>query len=181
MKITVREMAEMAMLIGLAIIFDQPFLKIRIGANGGSISFTMVPLFILALRVHPIKSFISIGIIYSFLTCLIDGEPFYSLPFDYCLGYGSIALIGIVRNDILTEKIQKKGIFLLIIGVIICCLCRLLSSTISSIIFYKVDFIAGIVYNVLYIGPSCGIVLAVLLMLYKPLIDINKRYPLKSI
>ena len=43
----VRDIAEMAMLIAIAIGLDLPGLKIRVGVNGGSISFTMVPLLIL--------------------------------------------------------------------------------------------------------------------------------------
>ena len=42
-------MAELGVLIGLAIAFD--FIpKIRVGATGGSISLTMLPLFIIAFR-----------------------------------------------------------------------------------------------------------------------------------
>ena len=181
MKISVREMTETAMLIGLAIVLDLPFLKFRIGINGGSVSLTMVPLFILALRVGPIKSFIYIAIIYSFLECLIDGEPLYSLPFDYCLAYGSIALTGCFRKLILTEKVTFKGILFLVLSVVVCGALRILSSSISSVLFYEVTYLAGIIYNATYIGPACALTLVVLLLLYKPLIDVNKRYPLKSI
>ena len=64
MKITIREMTEVAMLIAFALILDMPFLKFKIGAQGGSISFTMVPLFVIAWRYGPIKSFIYIALVY---------------------------------------------------------------------------------------------------------------------
>ena len=181
MKITVREMTETAMLIGLAIILDLPFLKFRVGINGGSVSLTMVPLFVLALRVGPIKSFIYIALVYCFLECLIDGEPAYSLPFDYCLAYGSIALAGCFRKSILTDKVTLKGIVILSLSVVLCCALRILSSSISSVLFYEVSYWAGIIYNATYIGPACLLTLIVLLVLYKPLLDVNKRHPLKSI
>ena len=181
MKITLREMTEVAMMIALALILDMPLLKFKIGANGGSISFTMVPLFVIAWRYGPIKSFIYISIIYSGLSILLDGEPIYSLPFDYCLAYGSIALSGIFRKKILTEKFHWQGILYLIISVVIAMACRLLSHTISSVIFYEVSFTAGFIYNLLYVGPCLGIVTAALLLLYKPLIDVNNRFPVKSI
>jgi len=181
MKITIREMAEVAMLLAFALILDMPLLKFKIGANGGSISFTMVPLFVIAWRYGPIKSFLYIAIIYCGLSVFLDGEPIYSLPFDYCLAYGSIALSGLFRKQILTEKFHWKGISFLLLSIIVAGAFRLLSHTISSIIFYEVGFWAGFVYNVLYVGPCLGIVAAALLMLYKPLIDINNRYPVKSI
>jgi len=181
MKITLKEMAEVAMLIAFALILDMPFLKIRIGANGGSVSLTMVPLFVIAWRYGPIKSFLYIALVYSGLSVLLDGEPIFALPFDYCLAYGSIALSGIFRKQILTEKFHWKGILYLILSILIACIARLLSHTISSVLFYEVGFIAGLVYNILYVGPCLGIVVAALLLLYKPLIDINRQFPVKSI
>jgi len=181
MKITIKEMAEVAMLIALALILDMPFLKFKVGASGGSISFTMVPLFVIAWRYGPIKSFIYISIIYCGLSIILDGEPIYSLPFDYCLAYGSIALSGIFRKQILTEKFHWKGILFLILSVIIACGARVISHTISSVIFYEVGFGAGFIYNFLYVGPCLGIVTVALLLLYRPLISINNMFPVKSI
>lgn len=180
MKITLREITEVAMLIAFALILDMPFLKFKIGASGGSISFTMVPLFVIAWRYGPIKSFMYIAIVYCGLSILLDGEPFYSLPFDYCLAYGSIALSGLFRKQILTEKFQWKGIIFLVVSVILACAVRLLSHTISSVIFYEVGFWAGFVYNVLYVGPCIGIVTAALLLLYKPLISVNNMFPVEK-
>lgn len=181
MKITIREITEVAMLVALALILDMPFLKFKVWANGGSISFTMVPLFIIAWRYGPIKSFIYIAIVYCFPSLLLDSEPFYSYPFDYCLAYGSIALSGIFAKQVLTEKFHWKGILFLIVGILIACFARILSHTISSMVFYKFTFTEGLVYNLLYVGPCVGLVTAALLLLYKPLIDINKRFPVKSI
>jgi len=181
MKMTVREITETAMLIAIAIILDQPLLKFKVGANGGSISLTMIPLFILALRVGPLKSFISIGIVYSFLSCVSDGEPFYSLPFDYALGYGSIALAGLFNKQIMTNKPTIKGAVFMLISVVVACIGRLISSSISSVIFYGVTFIQGIIYNALYIGPACMVVGVVLLLLYNPIVKINNAHPIKSI
>lgn len=181
MKLTVREITEMSMLVALAIVLDIPFLKIKVGANGGSISLTMIPLFILALRFGPLKGFVSIGIVYAFLAFIQDAEPFYSIPFDYILGFGSIAIIGFFKPFIIKEKITLSGILFMCLGVILGCVGRLLSSTISSVLFYKVTFIEGLIYNILYIGPVCGVVLAAMLLLYKPILLVNQRYPLRSI
>ena len=47
-KYTVQEICETAILVALAVVLDQ-FLKIQIQANGGSISFSALPLFIIAI------------------------------------------------------------------------------------------------------------------------------------
>ena len=181
MKITIKEMTEVAMLVALALILDMPFLKFKVGANGGSVSFTMVPLFVIAWRYGPIKSFLYIAVIYCWLSILLDGEPISSYPFDYCFAYGSIALSGLFKKQIMTEKFKWTGVLFLILSIFIACVCRILSHTISSIIFYEVTFTEGLIYNLLYVGPCAGIVIAALLLLYKPLLDINRRFPAKSI
>ena len=181
MKITIREMTEVAMLVALALILDMPFLKFKIGANGGSISFTMVPLFVIAWRYGPIKSFFYIALVYCWLSILLDAEPISSYPFDYCFAYGSIALAGLFKKQVLIEKFKWTGVLFLILSIFIACVFRILSHSISSVIFYEVTFLEGLVYNVLYVGPCLGIVTAALLALYKPLIDINNRFPVKSI
>lgn len=181
MKVSVKEITETAMLIALAIVLDVPLLKIKIGTNGGSISLTMIPLFILALRIGPLKSFISIGIIYGLLACLLDGEPAFSIPFDYVLGYGAISIAGVFKNKIIKEKITISGVFWMIFSIILACTTRLIASSISSVLFYEVTFIQGLIYNTLYIGPACIISLIVMIILYKPLLSVNKHYSLKSI
>ena len=71
------------MLVALALILDMPFLKFKVGANGGSVSFTMVPLFVIAWRYGPIKSFLYIAVIYCWLSILLDGEPISSVIICY--------------------------------------------------------------------------------------------------
>ena len=168
------------MLVAIAIILDQPFLKIRVGVNGGSVSLTMVALFVISLRFNPIKSFIGCGLIYGFITCLLDGWGFATFPLDYLLGYGSLCFLSIFRNKIQNLN-GSKSIFLLVIGIIVSVTLRCVFSSISSIIFYGFTIRDALLYNVLYLGPSLGITLIVLLVLYKPLKMINNRFPRKSI
>lgn len=180
-KITVREMIEMAMLVALAIVLDLPFLKFRIGQNGGSISFTMVPLFVLCIRRGPIKGFIGCGIVYGLITCLTDGWGFQTYPFDYLLGYGAIAISGLFRKQILESESLIKGSVALGIAIILSCFGRFVASCISSMVLYEVDFVGALAYNIPYIGFSTVLVLDALLILYKPLLLVNKRFPVKSI
>lgn len=170
------QIVEMAMLVSLAIVFDLPGLKIRIGTSGGSIGLTMVPLLILALRQGPIKGFIGTGIVYGFATCILDGWGLVYFPFDYLLGYGSLALLGIFTPLILPKEVTKfnvKGMLFLILGIVISVAGRLLASAISGIIYFELDFWGSFIYNISYILPSAALVLVVMVGLYHPLIRMN--------
>lgn len=178
---SVRDIVETAMLVALAVGLDLPGLKIRIGVSGGSISFTMLPLFILALRLGTFKGFIGCGVIYGTITCFLDGWGFYSFPFDYLFGYGSICVVGLFYKLIFPEdgKLHVKGFIFLSVGVVSAIALRLLSATISGVIYYETPFLASLSYNALYILPSGGICLAAILALYKPLLVVNQRFPNK--
>ena len=171
------QIVEMAMLVGIAIVLDLAGMKIRIGASGGSIGFTMVPLLILALRQGPIKGFIGAGIIYGFITCITDGWGLATFPFDYLLGYGAMGLAGIFASIVFAKEVEHfnlKGAIFLAIGVVIAVFGRLIASTVSGMIYYELDFWGSLVYNVLYILPSGGIALVLLIALYDPLIRVNR-------
>lgn len=174
---TTYQIVEMAMLVSLAIVLDLPGLKIRIGASGGSIGFTMLPLFVLVLRQGPIKGFIGAGIVYGFVTCILDGWGLVYYPFDYLLGYGSMALLGIFHPFILSMKIERfniRGLIFLIIGVLVSISGRLIASTLSGMIYYELNFIDSLLYNIAYILPSAGIVLGLLIAIYHPLIRMDR-------
>ena len=178
----VRDIAEMAMLIALAIGLDLPGLKIRVGVNGGSISFAMVPLLILALRLGMFKGFIGAGIIYGAITSMLDGWGMQYYLFDYLLAYGSLSVIGLF-SPLIFKKENKTvwlSIIFLVIGVALAVTLRLAFATLSGMIFYETSFVESLAYNALYILPSGGGALALLLLLYKPLEMINKRFPVKS-
>lgn len=174
---SIYDIVESAMLVALAIGLDLPSLKIQLGANGGSISFTMIPLFILALRQGPVKGLLGCGVVYGFITCILDNWGLFSFPFDYLLGYGSIAIVGFFNKLIFAEnnrKVTIKGICFIVLGSMLAITGRLLSSTLSGIIFYEMQtFWDSLIYNAIYILPSGAIVIASLIALYKPLLLIN--------
>lgn len=181
-RFSVRDMIEIAMLIGLAVILDLSFFKFKIVANGGSISFVMVPLVLIALRHGFVKGFISTGIIFGLTTCLLDGYGFFTFPFDYLLGFGSMALVGLFKKYILqthNSKLTILGILILTLSFLVAIIGRTISSTISGMLFYGLGFIDSLIYQLTYIGPSAGICLVALILLYKPLLVINRLYPAK--
>lgn len=174
---SIYEIVETAMLIALAIGLDLPGLKIPLGVSGGSISFTMVPLFILCLRQGPIKGFLGCGVVYGIITCLLDGWGLQTFPLDYLLGYGSLCVIGFFKPLIFKRNVTKfniKGAIFIVVGVLLSSLLRLLFSSLSGVVLYETDFVASVLYNLIYILPSGGIASFVLVALYHPLIMINR-------
>lgn len=174
-NLNIRDMVEIAMFSAMAIVLDLTFFKVRIGQNGGSISFAMLPLAFMSVRKGFIKGFIGCGIIFGFLTCIIDGYGIVTYPLDYLGAFGSIAIVGLFKTFkfnrfklVISEAIMA-GLFVVAI------LCRLAFSTISGMVLYETPFLGSLSYNAAYILPSGGFVLAALLILYKPVSKLFDR------
>ena len=94
---SVKSMTEIAVLVALALGLN--YLKIPLGATGGSINLQIVPLFIIALRYGPAKTFIASGLVYGLLSSwygllilsgLIIGQTlirWFAASIDSCLFY----------------------------------------------------------------------------------------------
>ena len=174
------EIAEDGILIAMA--FGLNFIKIPVGATGGSINFQMLPLMIIALRRGPASGLICGGILFGLLTCLTDGYGFACFPFDYLIGFGSVAVMGFFRPLIFGKK---KGYnftgeaFLLLAGVLSTFI-RFMGGTVSSVVIYHYDFVAAMAYNVAYISVSGVCALAVLMAVYGPLAKVNASFPVRK-
>ena len=72
------------------------------------------------------------------------------------------------------------GIVFLVVGVVVSIAGRLTASTISGMVFWETPFVESLIYNALYILPSGGFCLAALIVLYKPFLIINMRFPNKT-
>ena len=176
---SVHDMVEIAMLSALAIILDQ-FLKIRIGATGGSINLSCLPLFIIALRHGPFKGFIGGGIIFGFITCLIDGYGLITYPLEYFLSFGIIGILGLfshfIHNSMLVN--DKRKIILSYALIFMCSVIiltvRLFGATLDSMLLYEYEFVPALVYNISYIGPSSLIVTICFAALLPVIVRINR-------
>ena len=179
---TTKQIAEEGVLLALAFVLN--LVKIPIGATGGSINFQMLPLMIIALRHGPAHGFIAGGIVYGLLTCLTDGYGFACYPFDYLIGFGSVALMGLFRKQVFGEDQEGynlKGLIFIFIGGMLSTFVRYIGSNVSSIVVYEYTLEAALAYNAFYI-PLSGLIATIAFMaLYAPLIRINKLYPVKSI
>lgn len=176
---TVREIVEEGVLISLAFVLN--FIKIPVGPTGGSINFQMLPLMIIALRHGPQHGFIAGGIIYGLLTCLTDGYGFACYPFDYLIGFGSVAVMGFFRKFIFSKEQNTynfKGIIFILIAGLLSTVVRYIGSNVSSIVVYGYTLKAALEYNAFYIPLSGLVATLAFIAIYGPLIKINKRYPI---
>ena len=180
--LSVKEMVEMALLVALAVVLDLDGFKISLSADGGSIGFTMVPLFILGYRHGFFKSLIGVGVIYGLTTALLDEHGLVYYPFDYLIAYGVTISVGSLFSKAIFYK-GKYGvdkvlnILSLVLSVIVTGIVRVLGHSLSSMVFYEYTFEASVAYNISYVVPSIIICLLVLIVLYPTLRLLNKKFP----
>lgn len=169
----VKSLSEDGIFIALAFVLN--FVKIPLGP-AGSINFQMLPLFIIAIRRGPIHAFISGGLVFGVMTCLCDGYGFATYPFDYLIGFGSVAILGLFNKPINKSDLIKGEIFLFI-GCLLATLVRYIGGTTSSMVVYGYSFVNALIYNATYI-PISGLIATIAVMLLLPLVKVlNKRYP----
>lgn len=179
---SVKSMTEIAVLVALALGLN--YLKIPLGATGGSINLQIVPLFVIALRYGPAKTFIASGLVYGLLSCVLDGYGLFTFPMEYMIAFGSVMIVSIFRKFIMSKDHFTWYGLLILSGLIIGqTLIRWFAASIDSYVFYLAyletpTFGAALIYNAIYVLPTGAINLAVLIVLYiKPLFMINSVLP----
>jgi thiamine transporter ThiT len=188
-KFSIREICELAMLVGLAVVLNF-FPKIPL-QWAGSINFQFVPLVIIALRFSPFKTFLSCGLIFGIITCFTDGYGLFAFPLEYLLAFGSLAIISPFRKIILKNRTENKTLgytlsILLLMGLIaVQTVIRFICASIDSYIFYYAyldlsqgssAFEAALIYNAPYVLLTGVATMGVVGTLYYPLLLINKRF-----
>ena len=184
----VHDIVEIAIMCALAIILDK-FLKIPVSSSAGSINLSMLPILILTLRHGWFKGFFAGGIVYGLITCLWDGYGFMTYPFDYFLGFGSVALIGLFSKYIALNygKSGKQTTLCYvytIIGVTLWGIVRCFASSLSSVLIYEYEWGAAIAYNIPYVFVSAladAIILCLILYVINRLNKSFKTSYLKSL
>lgn len=180
-KQSIQGLAEDAMLIAAAFILN--FIKIPLGATGGSINFQMLPLMLIALRRGPVTGFVCGGFIYGLITCLTDGYGFATYPFDYLIAFGSVAVMGFFNKFILPKEEGKYPLWLseilIFVAGLLSTFVRFIGGATSSMVIYGYQFVPALAYNALYI-PLSGAAAIVVLMIVLPVLQkLNRKYPTK--
>jgi len=155
-------MVESAIMIALAVILS--FVKVWSMPQGGTVSLTMIPLFILAFRRGATAGIIS-GIIYGAISIIFDGVIYHpmSILLDYTLAYGVLGVSGFFKKNCL-------GIILgTTTGVLLRYLCSLLSGAILFADYApkgQNPWIYSLIYNATYMVPELIICVIALIILY---------------
>ena len=175
---TLFSITECAVLVALAVAIS--FIKIPLGAFGGSIDFVMIPLFIICYR----KGFgygVASGLLFGLIKCIIGGGIGWGLPsilLDYVLAYGACGVAGILKG--------KKA--LLPLSAFIGCVARFVIHFISGVTIYAIataETVAGVttsnawlyslIYNGMYMMPNT-VIAVVFMALLIPVIDKLPEY-----
>ena len=177
----VRNIVEIAIFCALAIVLDT-FVKIPLGASGGSINISMLPLFVVAIRHGWFKGFFAAGLVYGLITCLLDGYGFVCYPLDYLIGFGSIAIVGLISPFLINNfgKSVKHTIIcylLVILSVSMWATVRFFASSLSSVLVWKYTWSAAFLYNVSYIFISAVADIVLLSLSLYVIVKLNKIYP----
>ena len=134
-------MVEVAIFSALAILLDIiPFLSFKLWAQGGSVSFAMVPVFIMAFR-WGVRGGVLTGLLlgfYQILTGAIIITPMQTM-IDYILAFAVIGLAGVVAKPLwksIKENHKKSLVMWIAIGCLIGSSLRFIGHFIAGIIFY---------------------------------------------
>lgn len=186
-KFSIQNICEIAVLVALAVVLDT-FAKIPVQANGGSISFAALPLFLISIRMGGFKGFIASSFIFGFITCLLDGYGFQTFPFDYFVAYAGYGFVGFFVN--LFNKFNKngnKGVQFglsaagLTFGVIVAVFFRYLGAMIDGFILYQpITFVDNFIYQSTYIPLSMLVSYGGALALLEPMLLINRVFKVNN-
>ncbi len=165
-KFNTKELTLGAMSIALSFVLS--VMKIKIGANGGSITFfSMLPIILFAYYFGTIKG-LFIGVIYGLLQFIESPYVLNVASFflDYIFAFASICLAPLFK------KIIKNETLSLFIGIVLIFVVRFISHTLSGLFYYPdVAFLdalsASAIYNVLYVFPDMIICLIGAIILSK--------------
>ncbi|HLV50063.1 MAG TPA: energy-coupled thiamine transporter ThiT [Erysipelothrix sp.] len=173
-----RMLTEGGLMIALAILLS--YIVIYQAPNGGSISAgSMIPLLIFAIRWGTLPG-ILVGALYGVLDFLIKPYFYHPLQFllDYPIAFGLLGLAGI--GYLYSNKDSLKQNIFIVLGVALGIFGRMVSHVLSGVIFFSEyagtqnPWLYSIGYNATYLVPEFIISVIILLIVYKPIKNINK-------
>ncbi|MDL4842186.1 energy-coupled thiamine transporter ThiT [Aquibacillus rhizosphaerae] len=157
---------EVAIFTAFALVLDLlPFLSFKVWAQGGSISFAMVPIFIVAFR-WGLKGGLLSGLLFGLLQ-IATGTAWIMHPvqgfIDYALAFTVIGFAGLFAAKVQQNlKSEDRSAFIINItfGVLLACVLRFIAHFIAGIVFFEslIDgmniWMYSLVYNGSYLIPS---------------------------
>jgi thiamine transporter len=159
---------EVSIFTALALLLDiVPFLSFKIWGQGGSISFAMIPVFIVAFR-WGIKGGLLSGFLWGVLQIVLgiaDMYFFWQIVIEYGLAFTVLGFAGIVAKHVqqaMKEGNTKKSFVYIMLGVFIGTMLRFLCHFFAGVVFFgqwmpegwSNIWIYSLAYNISYMFPS---------------------------
>ena len=153
---------EVAIFSGIGLILDR--FSFSIWPQGGSISFVMVPIILMAFRwglKGGLLTGLLVGILQTFFGAYIV-DPIQGI-LDYPLAFTVVGLAGIFAGSIrrtLSEGQMKKAIGLIVLGTFVGALLRFICHYLAGVIFFGSGspgvpaWLFSLTYNGSYLGPA---------------------------
>ena len=155
-------MTECAIMVALAVLCS--FIKVWEMPQGGSVSLTMVPLFVIAYRRGAVAGIVT-GAIYGVISMLFAGVIYHpmSILLDYVLAFALVGISGFFRKSTL-------GI---ILGTTSGVAGRFISSLVSGAVLFaeyapegQNPWVYSLIYQATYLIPELIISILILLIIY---------------
>lgn len=153
-------LVETAILTALALVLDiVPFLSFKIWAQGGSISFSMIPVFLVAFR-WGIKGGLLSGFLFGVFQVIL-GTAYILTPLQGFLDYG-VAFTALGTAGLFSGKVQRSlrenntssFVYAVLSGVLLGCLLRFAAHFYAGIAFFEsaIDGMSVWMYSLIYNG-----------------------------
>lgn len=170
---------EIAIFTGLALALDLlPFLKFKIWPAGGSVSFAMIPVFIVAFR-WGLKGGLLSGFLWGILQIAVGDAyilNFYQGLIEYGLAFTGLGFAGLfakpVQQAVRNQQVSQTFLYLLA-GILLGGMARFAGHFVAGWFFFgdaapegQSPALYSFVYNSTYMFPSMIICLAVLFALF---------------
>ena len=170
---------ECALAVAMAVVLNFVAIRLPINIAGGSISLTMLPIAIVALRRGPVAGMMA-GAVFGAFDLLIEpfivhwAQVFLDYPVPYLLFGLGVGLFARAYTRLFAHTTQAvaKGSAIILAGFILGGILRYASHVLSGVIFFS-EYAGGgnvlvysLLYNVTYLAPSlvATVVLALILV-----------------
>jgi thiamine transporter len=155
-------LVEVAIFVGIGLVLDK--ISFSLWAQGGSVSFVMVPILLIAVR-WGLSAGVITGLLIGVLQMLLGAYIFHwaQALLDYVVAFSVVGLAGIFRKQIVqaVNEMNKKRIILYIVyGIIIGGLLRYAAHSIAGVVFFKEYagdqnvWLYTLIYNGSYMIPA---------------------------
>lgn len=170
-----RILLEISLTVALCAALSWVSIRLPININGGAVSLSMLPIFVLALR-RGVWPAVIAGAVYGCVDYLI--EPFFRGPLQFVLDYPlAFGLLGLAGLAVTAWRRPVTGGAWLVLATALACTARFGSHFLSGLLFFgdlapkgQPVWLYSLIYNASYMVPS-AVFCIVALMLVMPVLE----------